>query len=82
MTNMSKHEYSIMIADERVAKIVAEQQKILAEFDLLSGQIGKLRQAGKAMRDAIVFDRVEALGADLTSEWDKLENQIDTDNAS
>jgi len=79
---MSKYEYSIMIADERVAKIVAEQQKILAEFDLLSRQIGKLRQVGKAMRDAIVFDRVEALGADLTSEWDKLENQIDTDNAS
>ena len=79
---MSKYEYSIMIADERVAKIVAEQQKILAEFDLLSRQIVKLRQVGKAMRDAIVFDRVEALGADLTSEWDKLENQIDTDNAS
>lgn len=79
---MSKCEYNIMIADERVAKIVAEQQKIIAEFDLLSGQIGKLRQLGKAMRDTIVYDRVEALGADLTNEWDKLENQIDTDNAS
>lgn len=79
---MSKCEYNIMIADERVAKIVAEQQKIIAEFDLLSGQIGKLRQLGKAMRDNIVYDRVEALGADLTNEWDKLENQIDTDNAS
>ena len=73
---------SYNLLNERVAKIVAEQQRIIAENDNISGHIGKLRQAGKAMRDAIVHGKVEALGADLTNEWDKLDNQIDTDNAS
>lgn len=70
------------VLNEKVAKIVAEQKKIIEDMDKLGGHVGKLRDLGKRMRDAIVHGRVEELGPDLTNEWDKLDNQIDTDNAS
>lgn len=68
--------------NERVAKLVANQEQIIADFEKLSTHIGKLRQIGSAMRDAIVLGHVDKTGADLTSDWDKLVNKIDTDNAS
>ena len=70
------------VINSRLSKLVADQEQIVADFDKLSEHIGKLRQTGSAMRDAIVLGNVEKTGADLTNDWDKLVNKIDTDNAS
>lgn len=70
------------VLNERVQKVIADQQRIIDDMNRLADHVSKLRQTGKAMRDAIVFGVVEAKGTDLTNEWDKLETQLDTDNAS
>jgi uncharacterized coiled-coil DUF342 family protein len=68
---------SYHLLNERVSKVVAEQQKIIEDMDKLVVKLAELRLIGRQMRDAIRFNTIDNSGAQLIADWEKADNAAD-----